>query len=183
MDKTKELLKIKEEIIRLESLPLYEERVRNNFFPVIGEGNHFARIFFVGEAPGRNEAKTGKPFCGEAGKVLDSLFSSSGIKREDVILIGHLSQFYVWVSNFIVQPILGYINYQPDFVPDIVEVESVITASLSDFMDEQLVKRKEIHTSQGFVIDAPYYNIEGEVVWGATAMMLSEFREVLLGIK
>ena len=86
MDKTKELLKIKEEIIRLESLPLYEERVRNNFFPVIGEGNHFAEIFFVGEAPGRNEAKTGKPFCGEAGKVLDSLFSSSGIKREDVYI-------------------------------------------------------------------------------------------------
>ena len=86
MDRTKELLKIKEEIIELKSLPLYEERIKNNFFPVIGEGSHFAKIMFIGEAPGKNEAKTGRPFCGEAGKVLDKLLFSVEIKREDVYI-------------------------------------------------------------------------------------------------
>jgi DNA polymerase len=41
---------------------------------------------FVGEAPGRNEAKTGRPFCGAAGKLLDELLSAAGVKREDVYI-------------------------------------------------------------------------------------------------
>ncbi len=86
MDIDKELYKIKEEIINLKSLPLYNERKKNNFLPVIGEGNHFAKIMFVGEAPGKNEAKTGRPFCGEAGKVLDILLMSQNIKRSDVYI-------------------------------------------------------------------------------------------------
>lgn len=53
---------------------------------MIGEGNHQARIVFVGEAPGLNEAKTGRPFCGAAGKILDELLESAGIKREDVYI-------------------------------------------------------------------------------------------------
>ncbi|MDD2913583.1 MAG: uracil-DNA glycosylase [Candidatus Pacebacteria bacterium] len=86
MEIKKELLKIKEEIIDFKDSPLYKERKDNNFFPVIGEGNHFAKIMFVGEAPGRNEAKTGRPFCGQAGRVLNNLLISSGIKREDVYI-------------------------------------------------------------------------------------------------
>jgi len=53
---------------------------------VIGEGSHFSKIMFVGEAPGRNEAKTGRPFCGAAGKILDDLLGSVAIKREDVYI-------------------------------------------------------------------------------------------------
>lgn len=78
------LKKIKEEVIALTSSPLYEERVKNEYFPVIGEGNHEAEIMFVGEAPGENEAKTGRPFCGRAGKVLDALLEDVGIDRQDV---------------------------------------------------------------------------------------------------
>ncbi len=102
-----------------------------------------------------------------------------GIESNDVRVLGELTRFYVWVSNYIVQPVVGYLDYAPRFIPDLYEVESVIPASISDFLDDQRIKRKKISTSQGYVIDAPYYNIEGEVVWGATAMMLSEFREVL----
>ena len=51
---------------------------------MIGEGSHSAEIMFVGEAPGQNEAKTGRPFCGRAGKVLDNLLQSVGIERKDV---------------------------------------------------------------------------------------------------
>ena len=80
------LIKIKEEVINLTESPLYEERIKNKVFPVIGEGNHFAKIMFIGEAPGRNEAKTGRPFCGAAGKILDELFSFAKIERKDVYI-------------------------------------------------------------------------------------------------
>jgi len=80
------LEKIKEEIINLKESPLYNFRISNNFFPVIGEGNHFAEIMFIGEAPGKNEALKGKPFCGSAGKILNELLESINIKREDVYI-------------------------------------------------------------------------------------------------
>ncbi len=78
------LKKIKDEVVALRVSPLYAERVKNKYFPVIGEGNHSAEIMFIGEAPGENEAKTGRPFCGRAGKVLDDLLLSVGIDRKDV---------------------------------------------------------------------------------------------------
>ncbi len=83
----KELLKqIKDEVVELKNSPLYDFRIENNSYPVIGEGDHFAKIMFVGEAPGKNEAKTGKPFCGAAGKILDELLQSVGIERKDIYI-------------------------------------------------------------------------------------------------
>lgn len=82
-----ELLKqIKEEIVSLKKSPLYEERVRNKVFPVIGEGSHDAKIMLIGEAPGKNEAATGRPFCGAAGRILTELIESIGLKRHDVYI-------------------------------------------------------------------------------------------------
>src|SRR3990167_4860848 len=78
------LKEIKDEVVVLTASPLYGERVKNKYFPVIGEGNHSAEIVFIGEAPGENEAKTGRTFCGRAGKVLDMLLASVGIERKDV---------------------------------------------------------------------------------------------------
>lgn len=78
------LKKIKDEVVGFSASPLYAERIKSKYFPVIGEGNHSAEIMFVGEAPGENEAKTGRPFCGRAGKVLDELLISVGIARKDV---------------------------------------------------------------------------------------------------
>lgn len=86
-DNRTELLKqIRDEVVNFKESPLYQERIKNNAFPVIGEGSHYAKIMFIGEAPGRNEAKTGRPFCGAAGKVLDELLVSAGIARKDVYI-------------------------------------------------------------------------------------------------
>ncbi len=82
--KTEALKKIRDEVLALKESPLYEYRVENKYFPVIGEGNHDAKIMFVGEAPGRNEAKTAKPFCGAAGRVLDELLASIALDRKSV---------------------------------------------------------------------------------------------------
>ena len=80
------LRQIKEEIINLKESPLYKERIKNKVFPVIGEGSHDAKIMFIGEAPGKNEAATGKPFCGAAGQILTELIQSVGLKRDDVYI-------------------------------------------------------------------------------------------------
>ena len=86
MAKVDEMRKIKDEVMHLTESPLYAYRTENNYFPVIGEGSHDAHIMFVGEAPGRNEAKTGRPFCGAAGKVLDDLLATAGIDRKDIYI-------------------------------------------------------------------------------------------------
>ena len=85
-DRTELLRKIKEEVVNLKTSPLYAERVKNKVFPVIGEGSHQAKIMLVGEAPGKNEAATGRPFCGAAGRILDQLLASAEIKREEVYI-------------------------------------------------------------------------------------------------
>jgi uracil-DNA glycosylase family 4 len=85
-EKTEALKKIKDEVVSLTSSPLYQFRISNKYFPVIGEGSHEAKIMFIGEAPGENEAKTGRPFCGRAGKVLEKLLESVGVRREDVYI-------------------------------------------------------------------------------------------------
>ncbi len=85
-NRTEELRKIKEEVLNLKKSPLYKERVKNKVFPVIGEGDHYAKIMFIGEAPGKNEAMTGRPFCGASGKVLDKLLASIKLDRKDVYI-------------------------------------------------------------------------------------------------
>jgi len=84
MNNEEELKKIKDEILGCNKCSLRKLRDENNYFPVIGQGNHNADILFIGEAPGKNEAKTGVPFCGASGRILDELLISVGIKREDV---------------------------------------------------------------------------------------------------
>ncbi len=84
MEKIELMKKIRDEVLNLKESPLCQERIKNKVFPVIGEGSHNAHIMFVGEAPGKNEAATGKPFCGASGRILNELLESVGIKREDV---------------------------------------------------------------------------------------------------
>ena len=85
-EKTKKLKKIKEELISLKESPLYSYRADNDYFPVIGEGNHDADLMLIGEAPGENEAKTGRPFCGRAGQILDEMLEEVDIKREETYI-------------------------------------------------------------------------------------------------
>jgi DNA polymerase len=80
------LKSIHEKIVNLKKSPLYSFRVKNNYRVVSGEGSPEAKIVFIGEAPGKNEALTGKPFCGASGRVLDQLLASVKIKRETVFI-------------------------------------------------------------------------------------------------
>ncbi len=83
MEKRDEKLrKIKEEVLACKKCSLYKTRQ----YPVIGAGDHQAKIMFIGEAPGAQEDKTGRPFCGRAGAILDELLASVEIKRESIYI-------------------------------------------------------------------------------------------------
>lgn len=86
MTKYEEMKAIRDEVLHLTQSPIYQYRTSNHYFPVIGEGSHDATIMFVGEAPGRNEAETGRPFCGAAGKILDELLNSIHLDRKHVYI-------------------------------------------------------------------------------------------------
>lgn len=85
-DKAAQLVKIEEEIRNLEESPLYAYRKEQGYSPVVGEGDVDADVMFIGEAPGAEEAKTGRPFVGNAGHVLDQLLESVGMAREAVYI-------------------------------------------------------------------------------------------------
>lgn len=85
-DKAKRIDQIYEAINNLHSSPLYSYRVEEGYRPVVGEGNLSASIMFIGEAPGKEEALTGRPFVGRAGQVLDAQLDQIGLNREDVYI-------------------------------------------------------------------------------------------------
>ena len=81
-DKDNKLKEIKDEVLKCKKCSLY----KNRNYPVIGQGSHDAEIMFIGEAPGAQEDKTGHPFCGRAGTILDELLNSVSIKRQDIYI-------------------------------------------------------------------------------------------------
>lgn len=85
-DRFEELKAICDAVVHLKESPLYDYRVKNGFFPVLGQGSHAADVLFIGEAPGRNEAMSGIPFCGAAGKTLDNLLFGIDLPRESVYI-------------------------------------------------------------------------------------------------
>jgi DNA polymerase len=85
-NKAAQLKEIAEEVEKLHQSPLYEYRQANNYKMVPGEGDPDSAIMFIGEAPGENEAKSGRPFVGASGRFLNELLESIGLKREDVYI-------------------------------------------------------------------------------------------------
>ncbi len=85
-ERFEKMKEIRDELLSFKESPLYEYRIKNKYFPVVGEGSHFASVMFIGEAPGKNEAETARPFCGRSGKFLDEMLSSINLKREDVYI-------------------------------------------------------------------------------------------------
>lgn len=85
-ERTDQLRAIRDEVWNLTASPLYTYRKANRYYPVLGEGSHTAEIMFIGEAPGKTEAETGRPFCGQAGKLLEALLASIHIARNDVYI-------------------------------------------------------------------------------------------------
>ncbi|HBY68153.1 MAG TPA: coenzyme A pyrophosphatase [Flavobacteriaceae bacterium] len=102
-----------------------------------------------------------------------------GVPRKVITVLKQLTEIYIPPSNFFVQPFLGLTGNTPTFIPQDEEVEALIEVPLSLFMDDSTLITKKITTSYATNIDVPAFLLNDHVVWGATAMMLSEVRELL----
>ena len=82
MSKEEKIKELKQEILNCKKCELWKTRTN----PVIGAGSPDTNIMFIGEAPGFNEDKQGKPFVGQAGKIFDELLNSINLKRQDIYI-------------------------------------------------------------------------------------------------
>jgi 8-oxo-dGTP pyrophosphatase MutT (NUDIX family) len=102
-----------------------------------------------------------------------------GIGEHEITIIGRLSELYIPPSNFIVFPFVGFTARKPLFHPDPQEVDEIIEIRISDLIDDNNIKNFEIKLRSGLQINAPCFFLEGNNIWGATAMILSEFKDIL----
>ncbi|PIZ66809.1 MAG: CoA pyrophosphatase [Candidatus Marinimicrobia bacterium CG_4_10_14_0_2_um_filter_48_9] len=101
-----------------------------------------------------------------------------GLDSSSVTVIGNLSPLPIPVSGFLVHPVVGVLTHEPIWRPQRGEVETVFTVSVSDLMDEAKRATEVRHfREQPFTV--PYFHFEPYKVWGATAMILSEFDHLL----
>jgi len=102
----------------------------------------------------------------------------TGISPESVILLGNLTPLYIPVSDTEVTPVVGWCDNRPDFIPDPLEVVHIIEAPLTILADYSRIKEKPFRVRDED-INVKYFDYEGTVIWGATAMMLHELLTIL----
>jgi 8-oxo-dGTP pyrophosphatase MutT (NUDIX family) len=101
----------------------------------------------------------------------------TGIDTSGTIIAGPLSPLQIPVSGFIVHPFIAVMNHLPEFSPDKNEVEYLIEVPLRELISPSASKYKQMLIRNADV-NVPYFDIQNEVIWGATAMILSEFLQV-----
>lgn len=184
-NRTDQMRKIKDEIVTAKNSPFYAYRIKNKYFPVIGEGSHNAKIMFIGEAPGRNEAETGRPFCGAAGRVLDELLASIGIDRKEV-----------YITNIVKDrppenrdPLPNEIEFYAPFLDRQIEIiKPEVIATLGRFSMAYIMKKfgleselKTITQIHGKVFEAetPYGKIKIIPFYHPAVAVYGESKEIL----
>lgn len=123
----------------------------------------------VGLPGGRQEA-------GDADLIQTALretFEEIGVPAERIHVLGQLSTLYIERSNNLVLPVVGWTAARPDFHPDPHEVARLIEAPLADFADPAN-RRTEVWDLADRRATVPIFGVQNQVIWGATAMILSE---------
>lgn len=141
--------------------------VRNTY-----PGVHSSQIAFPGGKVETSDASLQQT-------ALRETWEEIGIDPEKINVVRSFSDVYIPPSNFLVYPFLGFCTEELIFIPDPSEVAGILEVSLSDFLDEKNVKSKQMTTSYTQETTVPVFIMGEHVVWGATAMMLSELKEVL----
>lgn len=103
-----------------------------------------------------------------------------GITSDEINVLGKLSRLYIPVSNFLVHPFVGVLSNRPEFVLQPSEIDEVITFPLHQLLAIESRKRTRIKISNGIHLEnVPYFDLNGRVLWGATAMMTAELLKVV----
>ena len=104
-----------------------------------------------------------------------------GVTAEDVQLLGPLTELYIPVSNYLVNPYVGFLEYAPTFRPQPDEVHAILEVPFTEFLLPANRQKTDIKINPQITLrGVPYFNIQGKVIWGATAMMMSELVELSL---
>lgn len=104
-----------------------------------------------------------------------------GVVAKDIKMLGALTELYIPVSNFSVHPFVGWLDYVPNFQPQWSEVQAVLEVPFELLQAPATLQTTDVKVGTGMVLkEVPYFNLFGRVVWGATAMILSELLEVAL---
>lgn len=130
--------------------------------------------------PGQVSFPGGKIEEGESPKLtaMREAQEEVGVSPLDVRILGMLSELFIPVSGYTIFPYVGWVDEKPQFVLNTDEAEKLILLPVKDFVHNENIAFTEMQTFTG-PLTVPYYPFDGEVIWGATAMILSEFFEVL----
>jgi 8-oxo-dGTP pyrophosphatase MutT (NUDIX family) len=104
-------------------------------------------------------------------------FEEIGIDKGNLEYLGALSELYIPPSNFIVQPFVAYCDHEPRLIPSADEVSEVIHYPLDQLLNQNELQKKKIYLQKfDLHLEVPYFDIYGKTLWGATAMMVAEFK-------
>lgn len=107
----------------------------------------------------------------------------TGISPGDIQLLGKISPLYIPVSDFLVHPYISYLDYCPEFDPDPSEVQFMVNIPVSCLLDKKKSYKKEKRNLAGLEAEVPYYSYKDFKIWGATAMILSEFIDLVATVE
>lgn len=102
-----------------------------------------------------------------------------GIPQNDIQVIKELTKLYIPPSNFWVHPFIGMLDKTPKMIAQESEVEQIIEVSLDHFLDDKNLVKQNLSTTYAEDIEVPAFLLNNQIVWGATAMMLSEIKVML----
>lgn len=102
-----------------------------------------------------------------------------GVPVSEMNVLGQLSPLYVFVSNFLVQPIVSYIDYRPELKIQESEVNYVINESVQILQDDSAIGRTDYKVRDFIIKDMPHYKLQNDILWGATAMITAEFLQLV----
>jgi len=111
--------------------------------------------------------------------ALRETYEEIGIPQDKIGIIGTLSSLYVHVSNFMVYPYVGFVTSDLDLQLQASEVKDVIIMPLDELRDKEIIKKGPVQLYNGSTLDVPYYDLAGNKLWGATAMITSEFLNII----